>query len=127
MALRDYRDLLPWQKAMDLVETAYRLTAGFPKDEQYGLNIQIRRAAVSIPSNIAEGQGRHTTRDFLNFLSIAIGSLKELETQVMIAERLKYISVQGKTTMLGLTAEVGRLAYALSSSLRKKCDQPPGR
>ncbi len=78
MALRDYSQLVVWQKAMDLVETVYRTTKTFPREEQYGLTSQIRRAAVSIPSNIAEGQGRHTTRDFLHFLAIAHGSLKEL-------------------------------------------------
>jgi four helix bundle protein len=105
---------------MDLVEATYRLTGSFPKEEQYGLTNQIRRAAVSIPSNIAEGQGRHTTRDFLNFLSITNGSLNELETQVMIAHRLDYISVRAQTSALSQTAEVGRLANALANSLRRK-------
>jgi four helix bundle protein len=122
MGLRDYRELIVWQKAMELVEAAYRLTSCFPKEELYGLTNQIRRAAVSVPSNIAEGQGRRSTRDFLNFLSIATGSLKELETQIMIAERLNYISSESQTAMLTLAAEVGRLAYALANSLRKRCD-----
>jgi four helix bundle protein len=121
MGLRDYRELIVWQKAMELVEAAYRLTSCFPKEELYGLTNQIRRAAVSVPSNIAEGQGRRSTRDFLNFLSIATGSLKELETQIMIAERLNYISSESQTAMLTLAAEVGRLAYALANSLRKRC------
>ena len=94
--MKDYRELIVWQKAMDLVEAIYRTTARFPKEELYGLTSQIRRAAVSIPSNIAEGQARNTTRDFLHFLAIAYGSLKEVETQVLIAERLGYIDESAK-------------------------------
>lgn len=91
MQVRSYKDLIVWQKAMDLVELVYHLTKLFPKDEQYGLSNQLRRAAVSIPSNIAEGQARNSTAEFRNFLSIARGSLAELETQLLIAERLNYI------------------------------------
>ena len=87
-----YRDLIAWQKAMDLVTAIYRATAGFPRDEIYGLTSQLRRAAVSIPSNIAEGQGRQSTREFIHFLSIAYGSLNEAQTQILIAERLKYLN-----------------------------------
>ena len=91
MPVKDYRDLIVWQKAMDLVEAIYRTTAAFPREEIYGLTAQMRRAAVSIPSNIAEGNGRNTTRDYLHFLGMAYGSVKEVETQVLIAERLRYI------------------------------------
>jgi four helix bundle protein len=87
-AVKDYRDLIVWQKAMDLVETIYRTTATFPREEVYGLTSQIRRAAISIPSSIAEGNGRNTTRDYVHFLGMAYGSVKEVETQVLIAERL---------------------------------------
>jgi four helix bundle protein len=94
VAIQNYRELIVWRKGMDLVESVYRATIGFPREEIYGLTSQIRRAAVSIPSNIAEGQGRGATRDFLYFLSIAQGSLKEVETQVLIAERLAYVANQ---------------------------------
>jgi four helix bundle protein len=86
-----YRELIVWQKAINLVEAVYRATKHFPQTELYGLTRQIRRAAVSIPSNIAEGQGRNTTKDFLHFLAVANGSLMELETQIIIARRLNYI------------------------------------
>ena len=120
MAIRDYRDLIVWQKAIDLVESVYKITACFPREELYGLTIQVRRAAISIPSNIAEGHGRASTRDFLNFLSIAHGSLKEVETQVIIAERLKYINQHIRDTLFERSIEVGRLISGLSKSLKRK-------
>jgi four helix bundle protein len=120
MAVRDYRELIVWQKAMGLVEAVYKMTTGFPREEIYGLTSQLRRAAVSIPSNIAEGQGRRTTRDFLGFLSIAHGSLKEVETQVMIASRLQFIRQEKQSEMLQLTTEVGRLISGLANSLKKR-------
>ncbi|MCP4455355.1 MAG: four helix bundle protein, partial [Planctomycetes bacterium] len=90
MSKNSYRDLEVWQKAMGLVELCYACTKSFPSEERYGLTDQIRRAAVSIPSNIAEGQTRQHRKEFLQFLSIAQGSLAELETQIQIAERLHY-------------------------------------
>ncbi len=120
MGVRDYRELIVWQKAMDLVETVYRMSGAFPSNELYGLTSQIRRAAVSIPSNIAEGQGRTTTRDFLHFLAIANGSLKEVETQTLIAQRLGYIDQSGASKVLALAAEVGRLLSGLRKSLQAK-------
>jgi four helix bundle protein len=90
MPVKHYQELIVWQKAMELVELVYRMSKQFPREEIYGLTSQIRRAAVSIPSNIAEGQGRSTTKDFLNFLSVARGSLREVETQLLISERLEY-------------------------------------
>ena len=125
MAVRDYCDLVVWQKAMDLVEMVYRMTRAFPKEEMYGLSIQLRRAAVSVPSNIAEGQGRHTTRDFLHFLGVAHGSLKEVETRVLIARRLNYVPEQQQTTFAALASEVGRLMNGLTASLRKKERRAP--
>lgn len=86
--LQSYRGLLVWQKAMDLATMVYHLTEPFPKREVYGLAAQLRRAGVSVPSNIAEGYGRGSRREYLQFLTIAQGSLKELETQVLLAERL---------------------------------------
>ena len=87
MASKNYRDLIAWHKAVDLVEELYKLTRDFPKEEAYALTSQMRRAAVSIPSNIAEGEGRRSGNEFGHFLSIAHGSLRELETQIMIARR----------------------------------------
>ncbi len=120
MPVKDFRELIVWQKAMDLVESVYRTTTLFPKEELYGLTSQMRRAAVSIPSNIAEGQGRNTTRDFLHFLAIAYGSLKEIETQVLIAERLGYISNQQSDVHVRSTTEIARLISGLANSLKKR-------
>jgi four helix bundle protein len=117
MAIRNYRDLIAWQKAMDFVETVCRLTKSFPKEETYALATQLRRAGFSIPSNIAEGQGRRGDREFLRFLDIAHGSLREAETQLMIAQRLKYISEAEANAALEQASEVGRLITGLSNSL----------
>jgi four helix bundle protein len=120
MPVQHYRELIVWQKAIVLVETVYRATNDFPKTEIYALTNQIRRAAVSIPSNIAEGQGRNSTRDFLYFLSVAQGSLMELETQITIAERLGYINDSQEKSLLDSTAEVSRMLSGLRNSLNKK-------
>ena len=95
------------------------MTESFPHKEQFGLTNQLRRAAVSIPSNIAEGQGRQTTRDFLRYLSIARGSLQEVETQILIATRLDYIAESEKVEMLERTSETSRLLTGLSRSLSR--------
>lgn len=124
MSVKNYQELLVWQKAMDLVEAIYRTTTNFPNAELYGLTSQVRRAAVSIAANIAEGQGRTTTREFLNFLSIANGSLRELETHVLISSRLGYINGRGTTELIQRAAEVGRLLNGLVNSLRRKTEQP---
>ena len=87
-----YRDLIAWRKAMDLVTDVYRATKGFPRDELYGLTNQLRRAAVSVPSNIAEGQARFFKKEFHHFLSHARGSLVEIETQLVIAQNLEYLT-----------------------------------
>jgi four helix bundle protein len=114
----NYRDLIAWQKSISFVELVYRLTAGFPREETYGLRAQIRRAAVSIPSNIAEGQGRRSSKEFRRFLTISHGSIRELETQVIIAERLGFITQSSRDEMLRLSSEIGRLITGLSNSLR---------
>jgi len=119
MKVKNYQELIAWQKAMDLVEDVYRASREFPREEIYALTSQIRRAAVSIPSNIAEGQGRRTTADFLRHLSIAYGSLREVETQILIAQRLEYL-VQGKVEkVLSRAGEVGRLLNGLMASLER--------
>ena len=91
MAITNYRDLKVWQIAVDVVEAVYRLTLEFPKHEVYGIAQQIQRAAVSVPSNIAEGHARASTKEFLHYISIALGSLAELETQLIVATRLQYL------------------------------------
>lgn len=118
MTTKIYRDLIAWQKAMDLVEQVYQATRCFPKEETYGLCSQLRRACVSIPSNIAEGQGRNSVKEFLHHLSIAYGSLREAETQILIAGRLNYLEQRQVTALLELAAEVGRLINGLSKSLQ---------
>ena len=120
MSARNYRDLIAWQRAMDLVEQVYNVTRGFPKEEIYGLTSQIRRAAVSVPSNIAEGQGRTSDKEFQQFLSIAHGSVREVETQIMISQRLKYVSDDQTNSILDLAAETGRLIKGLMNSLKEK-------
>jgi four helix bundle protein len=114
-----YQDLIVWQKAMDLVIRVYELSDGFPRRETFGLTNQLRRSAISIPSNIAEGQARQTTRDFLRFLSIAQGSSQELETQILIAFRLSYLKQHEKNELVGMLSEVGRLLSGLTRSLRR--------
>lgn len=117
--VKSYRDLETWQKAIELVEEVYKETKLFPKEEQYGLVSQMRRAAVSIPSNIAEGQGRDSTNEFLRFLSIAYGSLCELGTQIIISRRLEYINSQSYERLEDMVARVGRMVNGLSNSLRR--------
>ncbi|MCX6039724.1 MAG: four helix bundle protein [Caldilinea sp.] len=97
MKLKSYQELIVWQKAMDLVVNVYQITKGFPREETYGLTNQLRRAAVSIPSNIAEGQGRNTAKEFQRFLAVAYGSLQETETQLMLSRRLGYIDEAQET------------------------------
>jgi four helix bundle protein len=117
MASRNYQDLIAWQRAMDFVTRVYEATAGFPPDERFALTSQLRRSATSVPSNIAEGEGRFTKADFKRFLAIAHGSLREAETQLLIAVRLCYLSQQSADAALELAAEVGRLIRGLAKSL----------
>ena len=115
---KSYQDLVAWQKAMDLVADIYQLTREFPKEEVYGLASQLRRASVSIPSNIAEGQGRHGNGEFKHFLRLSLGSLMEVETQVMIAERLGYLKPDAAKSTLRDAAEIGRVVNGLINSLQ---------
>ena len=114
----DYKDLVVWQKAFELVLAIYRESAHFPSDEKYGPTIQLRRAGVSIVSNIAEGQGRCSTGEFLHHLSFSLGSLKEVETQLLVANELKYLKQNQFARLMAMVAEVGRLITGLSKSLR---------
>jgi len=115
---KSYRDLLAWQKAMDLVEGVYRATIAWPKDELYGLTNQVRRAVVSVPANVAEGQGRASLKEFLHHLSIADGSLHEVETHLLISHRLHYIDRETSESLLDQIAQVGRLLHGLMRSLQ---------
>jgi len=113
-----FKDLIVWQKAMDLVTSVYRITDAFPKREVYSLTDQIR-AAVSVPSNIAEGQAHFSKAEFLHFLRHSCGSLAELETQILIAERLQYTRHPEVEALLAPVVEVGKLLNGLINSLRK--------
>ena len=117
MNVRSYRDLIAWQKAMDLVAGVYRVTEAFPAREQFGLSNQMRRASVSIPSNIAEGQGRGTTKDYVHFLHISRGSLQELETQLLLAQRLSFAGESDVQRLLSVCDEVSRLVSGLINAL----------
>ena len=118
--IKSYRDLEVWQKAMDLVVICYQMTKKFPKNEIYGLASQLQRAAVSIPANIAEGRQRQHSKEFLQHLSIAYGSLAEVETHVQIAGRLNYINENQIDKMLNKAAEIGRMLNGLRRSIEKK-------
>ncbi|HEU0233874.1 MAG TPA: four helix bundle protein [Gallionella sp.] len=115
-----HSDLLVWQKAMDLVTEIYKTTATFPNEERFGLVSQARRAAVSIPSNIAEGHGRKLTGAYINHLSIAYSSLMELETQTQIAARLSFVPADKASDLLKQMDEIGKMLTGLKNSLSKK-------
>ena len=117
-AINSYRDLLVWQRSMTLAEASYRLTAQLPSDEKFGLISQIRRAAVSIPANMAEGHGRETTGSFIQFLRISQGSLKELETHFLLAERLSLASHEQMRPLHQECDEIGRMLRSLIRSLQ---------
>ncbi len=117
---RDFRDLVLWQKAMELAAEAHRTTLKLPRHELFGMAAQVRRAAVSVPSNIAEGSGRRTTREFIAFLRIARGSLSELRTQLLLAEKIGYLSETDLSSATGLSDEVGRLLNAVIRGLRQR-------
>jgi four helix bundle protein len=115
--ISSHRDLIAWQKSMDLVDSIYCATKEFPKDELYGLTSQMRRAAVSIPANIAEGQGRRQKGEFRQFLGNAKGSLLELDTHLELALRLKYLRTEEYLGILEQVHEVGRLINGLLRAL----------
>ena len=115
-----YRDLVAWQKAMDLASQLYQLTVSLPESERYGLASQMRRAAVSIPSSLAEGHSRSSTKDFMRFISIAMGSLAELETQLVLCAKLKMLNEDSICTFLDLCDEQNRILRGLKKSLANK-------
>ena len=115
-----FTELIAWQKAVDFVVEVYDVSRDFPKTEIYGLTSQVRRGVVSIPSNIAEGQSRNGFREFVHHLGIAYGSLSEVETQLIIAERLRYIDREQLERLLEKAHEVGRLINGLSSAIEER-------
>jgi len=120
LGVQKYEDLIVWQKAMDLVVEVYKIVKLLPNEEIYALSDQMRRAALSIPSNIAEGQGRNTTKDFIKYLYIAKGSTGELETQLLICVRLQYLTRSQIETAQSLLVEIGKMLNALIQSLSTK-------
>jgi four helix bundle protein len=115
-----YKDLIAWKKAMDLVHAVYDATEEFPKRETYSLTDQIRRAAVSVPSNIAEGQAHYSNREFLHFLRHSRGSLAEIETQLLIAQKRQYLSDSNTDRLLKQIDELSRILSGLINSLKER-------
>jgi four helix bundle protein len=123
MAITSFRDLRVWQSGMELVTQIYRLTQSFPREEQYGLTSQMRRAAVSVPSNIAEGHARESSKEYLNHLSIVQGSLAELQTQIEIATRLDFVEAEAARQTLELSAALSRQIFALRNAIARKIEE----
>jgi four helix bundle protein len=125
MRVRQYRDLVVWQRAVELVAEIYRLSATFPRDERFGLTAQLRRASVSVVANIAEGSGRATSPDLMNFLSYARGSLNEAESMVFVAQRLAFVTPADCVEALRLADETSRMLAALRRNIRKRTPTSP--
>jgi len=121
--LQSHRDLVVWQKSMDLVVEVYKLVKLLPKEETYALSDQMRRAVVSIPSNIAEGFGRNSTREYIQFLSIARGSCFELETQLQVCVRIKYLPEENLKISFGFLDEITKMLNTLISKLKSNLDR----
>ncbi len=120
MAIHSYRDLIVWQKSVEFVTRIYQITRDFPADEEFGLTSQIRRCAVSIPSNMAEGYGRHMTKDYIRFLHISEGSLCEVQTQLLIAKNLNFLPSDLYTELDECTREIERMLTSLIRKLDNK-------
>jgi len=120
MGIGGYKDLLVWQKGIALTKEVYKVTKTFPKDERFGLIAQMRRAAVSVPSNLAEGQARHTTGEFIQFISHAEGSLAELETQAHVSMELGYCAAADSARLLDNLDELRRMLNSLRRKLARK-------
>jgi len=118
--IRSYRDLRVWQEGMDIAFACYQITKTFPKEEMYGMTSQIRRAAASIPANIAEGYGREYRAEYIQFLRIAQGSLKELETHLLLAARVELTTTQAISPIIKLKESLGRMLRSLIRSLQDK-------
>ena len=124
MDITSHKNLDVWQKSMDFVTEIYSLTKRFPKEEMYGLSSQMRRAAVSIPSNIAEGRAKRTTREFIRFVNISFGSASELETQILIARNLGYVNENEIENTMSHLNEISKMLYKLLVGLEKKLALP---
>jgi four helix bundle protein len=122
--IKSFRDLLVWRKGMDLMVECYKITKRLPASERFGLTAQIRRAAVSIPANIAEGHARRHTGDFVHHLSIAMGSVAELETHLEATVRLEFLPSQDVVPLLERSAEISRMLFSLISKLQARRGKP---
>ena len=120
MSAQNFRDLIVWQRAMQLAKTCYEVTKRFPRSEIFGMTSQIRRAAGSVPANIAEGNGRAHTREYLNHLGIAKGSLSELETHLLLSREVELLSEEDLNRCLPLIEEVGKMLVALRAALDRR-------
>ena len=120
MEVRSYKDLKVWSQALDFGVEIYRLTRNFPREETYGLRAQVRRAATSVALNLAEGRSRAGTKEFLNFLSIALGSLAETETLLTLSQRLGYLSDQETNSLMSRAEEIGRMLRGLQQTLLRR-------
>lgn len=118
--MQTHKDLKVWQQSISFVKLLYQTTATFPKEELFGLSSQMRRAAVSIPSNIAEGYGRHSQRELLRFLTIAVGSTSELETQLIICQQLGYLSAEDYQLLQCSLSSIAKMLNALKRSIREQ-------
>jgi four helix bundle protein len=125
MPIRSFEDLTVWQRAVDLAVEVYNLTSAFPDRERFGLTTQLRRAAISVASNIAEGNGRNTTRDYLNFLSHSRGSLFETRSLLIVSSKLHFVDAAKVVTVRELDDEVGRLLSGLRRSLQRRLTPNP--
>ena len=125
MTIRNYTDLIAWQKGMTLAEAVYKITAELPREERYGLCVQMRRAAVSIPSNIAEGEGRGEDGNMLHSLRISYGSLRELETQALLAQRLRFLTEAETKPLFDQCDEVGRILNGLMKTVSSRIQAKP--
>ena len=119
MPLKHYQELVAWQKAMDFAEAVHRVTRRFPRHEMFGLTSQLRRAVVSVPTNIAEGQGRGTTKEFIQFLNYSSGSLQEVETQLILGRRFDYVTAGELDEFLKMSNELGRVNNGLIRALTR--------
>ncbi len=122
--VRSHRDLKVWQLGMELAEAVYEITKSFPREETYGITSQLRRATSSIPANIAEGNGRDSSKEYLRHLSIAVGSLCEVETFLLLAIRLHYVTENQTRTFFDMLEEEGRMLRGLQASIRRKIKTP---
>jgi four helix bundle protein len=120
MAIRSFKELIVWQRSIDLIDDIYRLTHRFPKSEMYGLSSQFQRAAVSVAANIAEGNGRDSTKEYIHHLSFSLGSLAEVETYLVVCVRLGYASQPAVAPIESKADEIGRMLRSLQKALRNK-------